>query len=175
MSFLILDSSTQRFVSIKIVVASESKNTNHELEILQHLQANDPHSHPGRSNVTQLLDSFFHEGPNGRHLCVVLELLGPTLFRVAEQSQNHRLKADLARRVSGHVVKAVAYLHSCGVAHGGEDILLNVETQLSDLIRPRHTHEQHSLPPAAVGYGEDFECFRVSLDRESVQERWVFP
>ncbi|KAF3022998.1 hypothetical protein E8E14_010776 [Neopestalotiopsis sp. 37M] len=121
--WLAKDHITQRFVSIKIVVASESKNTNHELEVLQHLQANDPHSHPGRSNVAQLLDSFFHEGPNGRHLCVVLELLGPTLFRVAEQSQNGRLKADLARRVSGHIVKAVAYLHSCGVAHG--DIHMN--------------------------------------------------
>jgi serine/threonine-protein kinase SRPK3 len=121
MPFLILDPSTQRGVSIKIVVASGSETQNHELEILQHVQANDLHSHPGRSSITQLLDSFFHEGPNGRHLCIVLGLLGPRVSWVAEKSQNYRLKADLARRVSGHIVEAVAYLHSCGVAHGGED------------------------------------------------------
>lgn len=141
MSSLILDSSTHRIVSIKVVVASESTEKNHELKILQHLQANNnSYSHPGCSHVTQLLDSFFHEGPNGRHLCVVLELLGPTLFQVAERSQNYRLKADLARHVSGQIVKAVAYLHSCGVVHGGEHTSLNAEDVLSDLIRPRHTH-----------------------------------
>ena len=120
MPLLILDPSTQRYVSIKIVVASGLETQNHELEILHHLQANSLHSHPGHSSVAQLLDSFFHEGPNGRHLCVVLELLGPKVSWVAEKSQNYRLGADLARRVSGHVTEAVAYLHSCGVVHGGE-------------------------------------------------------
>ncbi|KAI0104252.1 kinase-like domain-containing protein [Nemania sp. FL0031] len=114
--WLAKDHVAQRDVSIKIVVASGSGTQNHELEILQHLQADDLDSHPGRRNVTQLLDSFFHEGPNGRHLCVVLELLGVSW--VAENSQNCRLKADFARRVSGHVAEAVAYLHSRGVAHG---------------------------------------------------------
>ena len=118
---LILDFSTQRDVSIKIVVANLSDKHNHELEILEHLHASNLHSHPGRSSITQLLDSFFHEGPNGRHLCVVLELLGPNLSWVAENSQNYRLKADLARQISGRIVEAVAYLHSCGVVHGGKN------------------------------------------------------
>ncbi|KAJ8110712.1 hypothetical protein ONZ43_g5805 [Nemania bipapillata] len=116
--WLAKDHVTQRDVSIKIVVASGPETQDHELEILRHLQANDLHSHPGRSNVTQLLDFFSHEGPNGRHLCLVLELLGPRVSWVAEKSQNYRLNADLARRVSGHVAEAVAYLHSRGVAHG---------------------------------------------------------
>ncbi|KAK4247353.1 kinase-like domain-containing protein [Corynascus novoguineensis] len=116
--WLAKDHVTQRHVSIKIVVANGSEPQNHEVEILRHVQANDLHSHPGRRSVTQLLDSFFHEGPNGRHLCVVLELLGPRLSWLAEKSQNYRLKADLARRVSARIVEALAYLHSCGVAHG---------------------------------------------------------
>jgi hypothetical protein len=31
------------------------------------------------NHVVQLLDDFVHEGPNGRHQCIVLELLDPTL------------------------------------------------------------------------------------------------
>ncbi|KAK6198454.1 hypothetical protein LQW54_010283 [Pestalotiopsis sp. IQ-011] len=119
MSFLMLDSSTAGAVSIKVVDASESTKKNHELEVLEHLQANDNRdSHPGSSNVAQLLDSFVHEGPNGQHLCVVMELLGPTLPQVAQISPECRLKAHLVRHVSGQIVKAVAYLHSCGVTHG---------------------------------------------------------
>ncbi|KAH6845666.1 kinase-like domain-containing protein [Chaetomium sp. MPI-CAGE-AT-0009] len=109
---------TQRHVSIKIVVANGVETQSHELEILHHLRASGLHSHPGRSSITQLLDLFFHDGPNGRHLCVVMGLLGPSVFWVAEKSQNYRIKADLARHVSARIVEAVAYLHSCGVAHG---------------------------------------------------------
>ncbi len=111
-------------MSIKIVVASLSDKQNHELEILEHLHANDLPSHPGRSGVTQLLDSFFHEGPNGRHLCVVLELLGPSVSWVGEKSKSYRLTADFARRVSGRIVEAVAYLHSRGIVHGGKQRLM---------------------------------------------------
>lgn len=136
-----LDSSTAGVVSIKVIAASESTKKNQELKVLEHLQTNGKRSsHPGRSNVAQLLDSFDHKGPNGQHICVVMELLGPTLFKIAEISPEYRLKADLARRVSGQIVNAVAYLHSCGVTHGGEDASLNAEDVLSDLIRPRHTH-----------------------------------
>jgi serine/threonine protein kinase len=78
-------------------------------------------SRPGWNSVTQLLDSFFIEGPNGRHLCVVMELLGPSLSWVAEKSQNGRIMARLALQVSAQLVEAVNYLHSCGVVHGGED------------------------------------------------------
>ncbi|KAL2194721.1 kinase-like domain-containing protein [Corynascus similis CBS 632.67] len=116
--WLTRDHATERNVSIKIVVANGSETQNHELKILQHLQASDIHSHPGRSSVPQLLDSFFHEGPNGQHLCVVLEVLGPRVSWLAEHSRNYRLNPNLSRRISRRVVEAVAYLHSCGVAHG---------------------------------------------------------
>ncbi len=120
MPLLILDSSTKRDVSIKIVVASGLEKENHELEILQHLQTDRLHHHPGRRCVAQVFDSFFHEGPNGRHLCVVMELFGPSVSWVAERSKNYRLRASLALSVSDQVLEAVDYLHRCGVVHGGE-------------------------------------------------------
>lgn len=82
------------------------------------MENGDP-NHPGRKHVSHLLDSFYHEGPNGRHLCVVLEWLGPKVSSVAERCPNYRLDGNLARRVSRQLLLAVDYLHSCGVAHGG--------------------------------------------------------
>ncbi|KAK3299504.1 kinase-like domain-containing protein [Chaetomium fimeti] len=116
--WLAKDHLTQRHVSIKIVVANGLETQSHELRMLRHVQASDLHSHPSRSCVPQILDSFFHDGPNGRHLCVVLELLGPSLSWITKKSRIYRIKADLARRVAARIVEAVAYLHSCGVAHG---------------------------------------------------------
>ena len=107
-------------MSIKVVVASKSEAPNRELQILQSVQETSDSSHPGRMHVSQLLDWFYHDGPNGRHLCIVLELLGPQLSAVAEKCQNYRLDGNLARRVSRQLLYATSYLHSRGVAHGGK-------------------------------------------------------
>lgn len=110
----------QRNISIKVVVASESDTCNHEVEVLQSIMQNGDPSHPGHRHVSQLLDSFHLEGPNGRHLCIVTELLGPCVSSVAEQSRNFRLDGHVARQVSRQLLYATNYLHSCGVAHGGK-------------------------------------------------------
>jgi serine/threonine protein kinase len=107
-------------VSIKVVVADKSEVENGELEILQYIRANGDPEHPGRNHILPLLDSFKHTGPNGQHLCVVLELLGAKTSTVAEKCPNYRLDGNLARRVSEQLLLAVDYLHSCGIAHGGK-------------------------------------------------------
>ncbi|KAF2110989.1 kinase-like domain-containing protein [Lophiotrema nucula] len=126
-------------VSIKVVVANKSDAQHGELEILDHIKANGDPQHPGRKHIMQLMESFHHDGPNGRHLCVVSELLGPKTTTVAEKCQNHRLGSRLARRVSQQLLLAVDYLHSCGVAHGdihmGNVLFRLSETERSSLER----------------------------------------
>ena len=109
-------------MALKVLAADQSTTHNRELEVLQRIKEHDHLSHPGRKHISQLLDSFYHEGPNGRHLCVVMELLGPSAFSVAERSQNYRLDGNLARRVSRQLLYATQYLHYCGIAHGGRSI-----------------------------------------------------
>ncbi|KAK7730831.1 hypothetical protein SLS53_008909, partial [Cytospora paraplurivora] len=104
-------------VAIKIVVAKKSEEHHHELKILRHLLETGDPDHPGHKHVSHLLDSFYHQGPNGRHLCVVMEWLGLQTSAVAELHGDYRLDGKLARRVSQQVLLAVGYLHSCGVAH----------------------------------------------------------
>ncbi|KAL8858289.1 MAG: hypothetical protein Q9178_005152 [Gyalolechia marmorata] len=116
--WLARDNRNQRNVSIKVIVANNSGEHNRELQIFQSIRETGNLHHPGHKHVTQLLDWFHHDGPNGRHLCLVLELLGPQVQAVAERGQNYRLDGNLARRVSRQLLYATNYLHSCGVVHG---------------------------------------------------------
>ncbi|KAL6820184.1 kinase-like domain-containing protein [Trichoderma sp. SZMC 28015] len=132
--WLARDEVKEIYVSIKIVVAEQSHNHNGELQILQTITRNGDPTHPGHKHVSHLLDSFYHEGPNGRHLCIVLELLGPKISSVVNRLPNYRLDGRLAHQISSQLFLAVDYIRSCGVVHG--DIHLgNVLFRVSGLNR----------------------------------------
>lgn len=109
----------ERYVAIKVVFARRSEAGNLELHILRRFADDGDPDHPGYKHISRLLDSFYHEGPNGRHLCIVTELLGPAVSCVADRSLDCRLDGSLARQVSQQLLHATRYLHSCGIAHGG--------------------------------------------------------
>ena len=79
-----------------------------------------PASHEGKKHVLQLLDHFRHEGPNGVHLCLVLELLGPSIFSKAESYSSNRLPGDIAWEASKQIVHGLTYIHALGIVHGGQ-------------------------------------------------------
>jgi serine/threonine-protein kinase SRPK3 len=103
-----------------VVVANRPDPDNRELQILDWIKENGDRNRPGFKHVSQLVDAFHHGGPNGWHLCIVMELLGPRVAAVAEQCTNYRLNERTDRRVSRQLLLAVDFLHSCGVAHGGK-------------------------------------------------------
>jgi serine/threonine-protein kinase SRPK3 len=113
-----------RNVTLKIVVAEKSGELDHELQILKHLKESSDSSHAGYKRVLHLLDFFYLDGPNGRHLCLVSDVLGPRVSSVAERCPDYRLDGCLGRDISAQVLLAVNYLHSFGIAHGGEPIFI---------------------------------------------------
>jgi serine/threonine-protein kinase SRPK3 len=72
----------------------------------------------GKNHVCALLDSFVHQGPNGRHICLVLELLGISILDVY-RSFHGSLPLILVQRVAKHVLQGLQYMHECGVIHTG--------------------------------------------------------
>ncbi|KXX74834.1 Protein kinase dsk1 [Madurella mycetomatis] len=116
--WLARDHHNERNVTIKVVVADRSVETARELTILRALKERGDPAHPGWKHVSHLLESFYHEGPNGRHLCIVLGLLGPKPTSIADRCPDYRLGGHLARSVSRQLLLAVDYLHATGVAHG---------------------------------------------------------
>ncbi|KAF8474634.1 kinase-like domain-containing protein [Kalaharituber pfeilii] len=116
--WLAKDIVNNRNVSIKIVVADQSEeHSSRELRILRHLSCSTL-SHAGKRYIPTLIDSFYLDGPNGRHLCLVMDVVGPIASFVGERCKGERLTAKLTRMVSRQLMLAVDYLHECGVAHG---------------------------------------------------------
>jgi len=115
-----LDKRLERWVAIKIVKA-ERTYTSRELDSLDQVA-----QHLRRSTeavpIIEYLDQFIHDGPNGRHQCIVFELLGPivgSLVRDYHEDAEHLPSADIFM-IADRFLQAVAFLHSVGYAHGGK-------------------------------------------------------
>lgn len=116
--WLARDRVADRYVALKIVAAHGSK-TNHESDILAHLQAGDT-SHPGRQYISSLLDVFSFHGPNRQHTCLVSEVAGCTAAGSKENSPNFKFPLATARSIAAQVSLGLSYMHSRSVGHGGE-------------------------------------------------------
>lgn len=82
---------------------------------------------PDSQHITVLLDEFQHEGPNGKHQCLVFEVMGVTAASlVGELPENNpkmaykveRYPKWIAKRILLHALKGLAFLHRNGVVHG---------------------------------------------------------
>ena len=62
-----------------------------------------------------MFDAFDIEGPNGRHECLVLELLGPSVVDTVE-----RLSGKVAKSIAKQALSGLDALHRQGIGHGGK-------------------------------------------------------
>lgn len=109
----------EQWVSVKIITADRT-NQSRELHNLRALAEHSKGS-LGAKHIVQLLDDFFHEGPNGCHQCLVFELLGPTvnLSVYDYHREGERLDTETILKISTQLLEAVAFMHEAGYAHGG--------------------------------------------------------
>ncbi|KAM6536459.1 hypothetical protein FALCPG4_002463 [Fusarium falciforme] len=101
------------WVALKIVLAEESESVEASATLTHRIlseSVNDPRF------VTY--KRYFHiDGPNGRHLCLVLPVLGPSAYRLSHYLES-RLQPKVARSVALQAAQALAHLHSRGLCHG---------------------------------------------------------
>lgn len=91
----------------------------YELEILTHLRAQSA-QHEGARYISMLEDSFEHEGPNGRHVCLIFKLMAESLMTFKDWSDDGGIPAPLVHKFTKQLLQAVGFAHSCGVIHTGE-------------------------------------------------------
>lgn len=69
-------------------------------------------------SVVRLLGHFDHEGPQCRHPCLALELLGPALLEMAQGCLGDRLPWELLRPLARDLLRGLDLLHrGCGIIH----------------------------------------------------------
>ncbi|KAL9597210.1 MAG: hypothetical protein Q9219_005297 [cf. Caloplaca sp. 3 TL-2023] len=79
-AWLARDNHLRRLVSLKVVTADASYQQK-ELQMSQYLDEN-AKGNPYRENILTILDTFTIQGPNGRHVCYVSQLGGPSIARL---------------------------------------------------------------------------------------------
>ncbi|KAM3457141.1 hypothetical protein MY3296_001193 [Beauveria thailandica] len=112
--WLARDETEKKWVALKIIKAKYSTHTDDH----------DKRS-PGQAmlrvggteRVVVHHQRFTFDGYNGRHLCLVLPVLGPSLSELSYHFQC-RLTPWFARRAAHQATRAIADLHSQGLCHG---------------------------------------------------------
>lgn len=140
---------------------SDLSNLHNEVYILNHLSSATS-DHPGRtySAASLLQRHFWIGGPNGRHLALVCQVLGPSLSRLIHW--RIRLYTRLARSIVLQVTQGLEYLHSEGICLG-DFTSSNVLFQLSnfDAWTEHKLEEQLGKPrKSMINKGPGRPCYR---------------
>jgi len=97
-------------VALKILKSDKSTKENTELTILRHDQ---------KSSVVQCFGDFWIQSPNGCHLCIVMEVTGPSITEYFDTLWTGKLDSDTAIDLSLQCVKVLKTLHDLEYVHGG--------------------------------------------------------
>lgn len=112
----------QRFVGLKIQksAAEFSQSAMNEIEFLSAISKSDPSASGTKSDncVIQLLDHFKHVGPNGQHICIVMEVLGDSLLRLIRYRNYKGIGLNQVKEICRSILTGLDYLHTdIGVIH----------------------------------------------------------
>ncbi|KAH9608495.1 hypothetical protein KSS87_019957 [Heliosperma pusillum] len=108
--WLAYDTQTSSFVALKIQKSAPqfAQAALHEIEFLLAIADGDSSN---SKFVVRLIDHFKHAGPNGQHLCMVLEFLGDSLLRLIRYNRHNGLDLNKVREICKCVLTGLDYLH----------------------------------------------------------------
>ncbi|KAI0852800.1 kinase-like domain-containing protein [Daldinia vernicosa] len=174
--WLCLDKKSRYYKSVKVMTAEESIESCPELRIMEILS--DVSRQELEDNyITIPHEYFWLQGPNGRHLCLVSDILGPSLFRNSPLGvgiYTPKVLTDLAFQVS----KGLQYLHKKGICHGDlrpGNVLMQLhqyslleisDSQLDRYLGPREYEPLQTRSGAnPMPHGPKYLALPASLDK----------
>ncbi|CAI9111920.1 OLC1v1012264C1 [Oldenlandia corymbosa var. corymbosa] len=105
------DKQKSRYVALKVHKSEKdySDAATAEIEILDQIAKRDPED---EKPVVKLLDHFKHSGPNGQHVCTVLEYLGDNLRTLLKYSVYAGIRPlHRVKEICFHILVGLDYLH----------------------------------------------------------------
>ncbi|TVY13348.1 Protein kinase dsk1 [Lachnellula arida] len=166
--WLCRDQETQKYVALKIIIADESRDESSELWLANREGLD--FGEAGGEYIAVPREYFWLDGPNGRHLCLVLPASGP---RVSALWGAFKDPASVSRDIALQVTRGLHFLHKNGICHGDfrpSNILLRLygfnDLSEQDLLgepnkEPLVTISEESPAPSGPEYLVD----SLNLDR----------
>lgn len=105
--------------------------------------------------IVPLLDSFYHQGPNGTHLCLVFAPMGPNVYSMLKLSPEcqigepweRRFPKLWAKRILRDTLLGLRHLHSNGIVHG--------DLHLGNILFTVKLSDTRSHPPETLEQGPE--------------------
>lgn len=174
--WLARDLQESRNVALKIV-KSEDKYTEtalDEIKLLERSIKSNPSS-PFRNFMVELYDWFRHSGPNGTHIVMVFEVLGPNLLTLIRKNEHRGLPIAQVKQISKQILMGLNHLHvNCGIIHTDlkpENILLSLDVRLPEKTLSsspsRKRRRSPSPPPPQEPPFADTNNHTISFDTSS--------
>lgn len=114
-----------RYVALKVMDAKSSLGNDKELSILEKIKESRPKD-ANAQHVLEYRDHFEHLGPNGTHVCLVTEPMGPSAASLVENLQQYerhtfdtkiRYPKAMAKQILKHMLLGLVFLHNNGIVH----------------------------------------------------------
>jgi serine/threonine-protein kinase SRPK3 len=145
----------QRLVALKVVKSSPhyTEAAEDEIRLLDCVVEKSVDNE--NSPVVRLLDHFYVRGPNGKHVCMVFEVLGANLLKVIKRYDYMGLPIPLVKRIIKQVLEGLHLLHEkCEIIHTDlkpENILLSLSRSEIDTILQNIDLASHELSSSIEG------------------------
>ncbi|KAI1742775.1 kinase-like domain-containing protein [Xylaria scruposa] len=137
--WLCWDRHIEKWRAVKVMTADHSSNSA-EAKTFEFLKQNSSLEELDRNHIAVPLDSFWIDGPNGRHLCFVLPVYGCTISRWRSRLDSVNPEtAKLSKKTCQQLIQGLSFLHEQGLCHGDlrpSNILMKLDQDaLSQLNR----------------------------------------
>lgn len=159
--WLCYDTQMDRYCAVKVSKSAQVyKETGiDEIMLFSQMSLHDQHKY--RSHVVGFYDFFEITGPHGRHICLVLEVLGDNLLKVIERCFYKGMPISNIKQIAQQVLTGLKFLHEeCGIIHTDlkpENVLLasnevSVRTEIKTAIEVYLKANEGKLSPRYVRY-----------------------
>ncbi|KAI1863716.1 hypothetical protein JX265_003853 [Neoarthrinium moseri] len=130
--WLCRDQKFDKWRAVKIIAASQSDQAG-DLKVIQHLRSVATLEDLEQNYIATPLEEFWLEGPNGRHLCFIMPIMGCAVSTWRSKlDDGDEATSPWIKAACRQITKGVRFLHEKGVCHNDlrpNNILIKLDQQ----------------------------------------------